>query len=105
MSNVMKLMKQAAVMQKEMEQMQAQMAAKTFDFSSGGGMVTATARGDGSLVKIKIDPKVIDPSDPSMIEDLVLAAVEGALREARETMNREMGKITAGLRIPGMPGM
>lgn len=105
MSNVMKLMKQAATMQKEMEQLQAQLAARTYDFTSGGGMVAATARGDGTLLKIKIDPKVIDPRDPAMLEDLVLAAAEGALREARETMNREMAKITSGLRIPGMPGM
>lgn len=105
MSNVMKLMKQAAAMQKEMEQIQSQLATRTYDFTSGGGMVTATARGDGTLVKVKIDPKVIDPQDPALLEDLVLAAVEGALREARETMNREMAKVTAGLRIPGLPGL
>ena len=105
MSNVMKLMKQAAAMQKEMEQVQSQLAARTYDFTSGGGMVTATARGDGTLVRIKIDPKVIDPKDAAMLEDLVLAAAEGALREARETMNSEMAKITSGLRIPGMPGL
>jgi len=99
---MMKLMKQAAAMQKNMEQKQAEIAGRTFEFSSGGGMVRATARGDGSLAGIKIDPKVIDPADPAMLEDLVLAAAEGALREARDAMSSEMARITAGLRLPGM---
>jgi hypothetical protein len=98
----MKLMKQAASMQKNMERMQAEMAQQTFEFSSGGGMVRAIARGDGTVAAIKIDPKVIDPNDVEMLEDMVLAAVDGALTTAREAAAKEMSKLTAGLNIPGL---
>ncbi len=102
MPNIMKLMKQAASMQKNMERMQAEMAQQTFEFSSGGGMVRAIARGDGTVAAIKIDPKVIDPNDVEMLEDMVLAAVDGALTTAREAAAKEMSKLTAGLNIPGL---
>lgn len=98
----MKLMKQAASMQKNMEKVQAELAAQTYEFSSGGGMVTATARGDGSLAAIRIDPKVVDPADVEMLQDLVLAAVDGALKEAKERAARRMSELTAGLGIPGL---
>jgi len=102
MPNIMKLMKQAASMQKNMERMQAEMAQQTFEFSSGGGMGRAIARGDGTVAAIKIDPKVIDPNDVEMLEDMVLAAVDGALTTAREAAAKEMSKLTAGLNIPGL---
>ncbi len=101
MVNMSKLMKQAASMQKNMEKMQAEMAEKTVDFSSGGGMVTATVRGDMTLEKIKIDPKVVDPEDVDMLEDLVVAAVDGAMKQAREMASEEMSKITGGMGLPG----
>ena len=81
---------------------------KTVEFSSGGGMVTATARGDMSIEGIKIDPQVVDPEDIEMLEDLILAAVDGAIKEAREMSAAEMAKLTGGLGLPGgmgMPGM
>lgn len=102
MVNVMKLMKQAAAMQKDLEKVQAELAERTVEFSSGGGMVTAIARGDGSLAGIRIDPKVVDPQDVEMLQDLVFAAVDGALKAARELQQQEMAKITAGLGLPGL---
>lgn len=103
--NMMKLMKQAASMQKDMERVQAELAGRRVDFSSGGGMVTATASGDGSIVGIKIDPKVIVPGDKELLEDMVLAAVDGAIKKSRETAAAEMQKVTAGLGLPGMMGL
>lgn len=101
--NVMKLMKQAQTMQKDMERVQAELAVKRVEFSSGGGMVTAVATGDGGIVGIKIDPKVINPADKDLLEDMVLAAVDGAIKKSREMANAEMQKVTAGM--GGMPGM
>ncbi len=103
MVNMMKMMKQAADMQKNMARMQAELAEKTVEFSSGGGMVTATARGNQSIASIRIDPKVVDPDDVEMLEDLVTAAVDGALKAAQEMAAEEMGKLTKGLSLP--PGM
>ncbi|MEI8352733.1 MAG: YbaB/EbfC family nucleoid-associated protein [bacterium] len=102
--NVMKLMKQAQTMQKDMERVQAQLAEQRVEFTSGGGMVTATATGDGSIVAIRIDPKVINPEDKDLLEDLVLAAVDGAIKKSRETASSEMAKVTAGMGVPGMFG-
>ena len=104
MVNMMKLMKQAASMQKDLEKVQAELAERTVEFSSGGGMVTAVAGGDVSIKSIKIDPKVVDPEDVEMLEDLVTAAVDGALKAAREMSSQEMSKLTAGLGMP-FPGM
>ncbi len=103
--NMMKLMKQAQTMQKDMERIQAELANKRVEFSSGGGVVTAVVTGDGSLVSIKIDPKVINPADKELLEDMVLAAVDGAIKKSREMAAGDMKKVTAGLAIPGMPGM
>ena len=100
MANMMKLMKQATAMQKNMEKMQAEMAEKTVEFSAGGGMVHVTAKCDTSIQSIKIDPKVVDPDDVEMLEDLVFSAVDGALKKAKETMGNEMAKLTKGLGLP-----
>jgi len=102
--NVMKLMKQAQTMQKDMERVQAGLATKRVEFSSGGGMVAAVATGDGGIVSLKIDPKVINPADKELLEDLVLAAVDGAIKKSREMASAEMGKVTAGMGMPGMFG-
>lgn len=98
--NIMKMMKQAADMQKKMEQVQSGLAQETVDFSSGGGMVTVTARGDMSVTRIKIDPKVVQPGDVEMLEDLVRAAVDGALQKARDMAAERMQAVTAGLNLP-----
>lgn len=103
MANIMKMMKQAQEMQKNMEKMQAELAEQTVEFSAGGGMVTVVAKGDISVQSIKIDPKAVDPDDVEMLEDLVLAGVDGALKKAQEMVSTEMGKLTQGMNIPGMP--
>jgi nucleoid-associated protein EbfC len=105
MANMMKMMKQAAAMQKDIERLQAELATRKVEFSSGGGMVTATATGDGNLVGLKIDPKVINPAEADLLEDMVLAAVDGAIKKGRELASAEMQKVTAGLGLPGMFGM
>lgn len=102
--NVMKMMKQAQTMQKDMERVQAELALKRVEFSSGGGMVAAIATGDGAIVSIKIDPKVIVPADKELLEDMVLAAVDGAIRKSREMAAADMQKVTAGLGMPGLFG-
>jgi DNA-binding YbaB/EbfC family protein len=103
MANMMKLMKKAASLQNDMKKTQEELAEKTVEFSSGGGMVTVVARGDMSIESIKIDPKVVDPDDVEMLEDLVLAGVDGAIKAARDMVSEEMGKLTSGLGLP--PGM
>jgi DNA-binding YbaB/EbfC family protein len=102
MSSIGKLMKQAARIQRQMEEVQAQLAAKTVEATSGGGVVKAVAKCDGTLASVKIDPQAINPSDPQMLEDLVLTAVNSALSQAKEMSSSEMGKVTAGLNIPGL---
>lgn len=101
--NIMKMMKQAADLQKKIGETQEQLSGKSVEFSSGGGMVTVTAHGDMTVEKIRIDPKVVDPTDVGMLEDLVLAAVDGALKSARDLAAKEMESVTRGLNLP--PGM
>jgi DNA-binding YbaB/EbfC family protein len=102
MPNFDKLMKQAARMQQQVQEIQAGLAQRTVDAASGGGAVKVTAKCDGTLASIKIDPKAVDPSDVTMLEDLVLSAVNQALTQARDVANNEMGKVTAGLNMPGL---
>ena len=97
-----KLMKQAAKMQQQMEQIQAQLAARTVEATSGGGAVKVTARCDGTLAAIKIDPQALNPSDAQVVEDMILAAANQALGQAKDISNNEMGKATAGFNLPGM---
>jgi len=101
MSSIGKLMKQAARMQQQMEQVQAQLAAKTVDATSGGGAVKVTAKCDGTIGAIKIDPQALNPSDAQVLEDMILTAANQALTQAKEIANSEMGKVTAGLNLPG----
>ena len=82
MSSIGKLMKQAARMQRQMEDVQAQMAARTVEGTSGGGAVKATARCNGTLAAIKIDPQALNPADVQLVEDMVLTAVNAALADA-----------------------
>lgn len=96
------LVKQAQQMQEKMQKMQEEMAHKTVDASVGGGMVTVTANGRSEVISVKIDPAAIDPDDVEMLEDLVLAGVNEALRKAQEMMAGEMSKLTGGLKIPGL---
>jgi len=101
MSSIGKLMKQAARMQQQMEQIQADLAQRTVDATSGGGAVKVTARCDGSLAAIKIDPQALNPSDAQVVEDMILTAANQALSQAKEISNTEMGRATAGFNLPG----
>ena len=100
MANFMKMMKQAADMQKNMAKAQESLAALELEHTSGGGAVTIKIAGDGNITAIQIDPKVIQPGDADMLEDLILTAVRGAQELARETAAKEMQKLTAGLNLP-----
>ena len=102
MSSLGKLMKQAQRMQQQMEQIQAALAVRTVEATSGGGAVKVTARCDGTLAAIKIDPQALNPADAPLVEDMVLTAVNQALHQAKEISNAEMGKATAGFNLPGM---
>ncbi|HSR88611.1 MAG TPA: YbaB/EbfC family nucleoid-associated protein [Pontiella sp.] len=99
--NMMKMMKQAADLQKNMKKKQAELAKTEVQFSAGGGMVTAVATCDMKIRSIKINPDAVDPADVEMLEDLVLAAVDGALNAAQETMSKEMGRLTGDMGLPG----
>ena len=95
-------MKQAQRMQQQMEQIQADLAKRTVEASSGGGAVKVTAKCDGTVASIKIDPQALNPSDAQLLEDMILSATNQALNQAKEISNSEMGKVTSGLGIPGL---
>jgi DNA-binding YbaB/EbfC family protein len=96
------IMKEAQKLQQQMEALQAEVGKKKVDATSGGGMVTVEANGKQEILSIKIDREVINPDDAQMLEDLVLAACNEALRKSRDMVQAEMGKLTAGLKIPGL---
>lgn len=95
-------MKQAQRMQQQMEQVQAQLATRTVEATSGGGAVKVTAKCDGTIAAIKIDPQTLNPSDAQLLEDMILTAANQALGQAKDIANSEMGKITAGFSMPGL---
>ena len=102
MSSIGKLMKQAARIQRQMEDVQGQLAARTVEATSGGGAVKIVAKCDGTIGSIKIDPAAVNPADTQLLEDLILTAANNALTQAKEISNTEMGKVTSGLSIPGL---
>jgi len=102
MSGIGKLMKQAARMQQQMEQIQNGLAGRTVEATSGGGAVKVVAKCDGSIASIKIDPQAVNPADVQLLEDMVLTAANQALGQAKEIANTEMGKATAGFNLPGL---
>jgi DNA-binding YbaB/EbfC family protein len=103
--NMNKLMKQAQQLQAKMAKMQEELSEKTVEASAGGGMVVAIANGRQEIVSVHIEKEVIDPDDAEMLQDLIMAAVNDALNRAKEMMNEEMGNLTKGMNIPGLPGM
>ena len=102
MSSLGKLMKQAARVQQQMEQVQAQLAARTIEATSGGGAVKVVAKCDGTIASVKIDPQALNPADAQLLEDMILTAANQALGQAKEISNAELGKVTAGLSLPGL---
>ncbi|HWQ31012.1 MAG TPA: YbaB/EbfC family nucleoid-associated protein [Negativicutes bacterium] len=99
--NMNNMMKQVQKMQKEMTKLQEEIEQRTVETSAGGGAVTVVATGKKEIVSITIKPEVVDPDDVEMLQDLITAAVNEAIRQADEMMAREMSKITGGLNLPG----
>ncbi len=97
------IMKQAQKMKSEMERIQAEVAGKTVEGSAGGGMVTVLANGKGELLSTRIDPEVLRSEDREMLQDLVTAAANDALRKARELLSQEVARLAGGLGLP--PGL
>ena len=95
--NMQQMMMKAQRMQQEIEKKQAELNATEFSATAGGGMVTVTVLGDKTVQSVKIDPACVDPDDVEMLEDLILAGVNAALKEAGDTVEREMSKITGGM--------
>ena len=96
------LQRMAQQMQQEMLRVQGELDTITVDGSAGGGVVSATVTGKQELVSVTIDPSAVDPDDVEMLQDLVLAAVNEALRSSRELAEQKMSAVTGGLRLPGM---
>lgn len=101
--NINNLMKQAQKMQRDMAKLQEELQDKTVEATAGGGAIKVVASGKKEIQEIIINPEVVDPDDVEMLQDLILAAVNEALRQADEMVNGEMSKITGGL--GGMPGL
>ena len=100
--NIGNIMKQAQAMQEQLAKIQEQASSKTVDGTAGGGMVTVSVSGAMQVVALKIDPEVLKSGDAEMLQDLIVAATNDALRKARDMMAEEMKSITGGLRIPGL---
>ena len=101
--NYNNMMKQVQKMQADMAKMQEDLANEVVEASAGGGMVTVEVTGAIEIKSIKIDPAAVDPEDVEMLEDMIMAAANEALRSAQELANKKLGGITAGLNIPGLP--
>ena len=96
------LVRQAQQLQAKMLKVQEEMASRTAEASAGGGMVTAVANGRQELVSIKVEKEVVNPEDLEMLQDLIVAAVNAALKKAQEMVSEEMKKLTGGMNIPGL---
>lgn len=99
------IVRQAQKMQAQMQKVQEELASKTVEASSGGGMVKAVVNGKQELLSVKIEPEVVNPSDVEMLQDLIVAAVNEAIKRSQAMMNEEMGKLTSGLGVPGLGGL
>ena len=100
--NMQQLARQAQKLQQQMTKMQEEIEAREFEATAGGGMCTAKVNGKKELLSLSIKPEAVDPDDIEMMQDLIIAAVNEALREAGDTMEREMGKMTGGFGMPGL---
>lgn len=96
------IMKQAQMMQHKMAKLQEEAAQQTAEATAGGGAVTAVVTGKNQLVSLTIKPEAVDPNDVEMLQDLIVAAVNEALKKVQSKFSEEMGKITGGLNIPGL---
>jgi hypothetical protein len=96
------IMREAQKLQSKMAEMQEEAKKKTVEATAGGGMVTVVASGAGEIISIKIEKEVVNPDDVDMLQDLIMAAANEALRRAQELVNSEMSKLTGGLQLPGL---
>ncbi len=102
MGNMQNMMKQMQKMQKKMQEAQEELGEKRLEGTAGGGMVTVVVSGHKEVLEVKIKEEVVDPEDIEMLQDLVLAAVNDAMKKADELANSTMGQFTKGLNLPGM---
>lgn len=102
MANMGKMMKQVQKMQADMAKLQEELQTRTVEATAGGGVVKVVANGKHEIVSLAINPEAVDPEDVEMLQDLILAATNEALRKAQEMVTSEMSKITGGLKIPGL---
>ena len=102
LGNMGNIMKQAQAMQEQLAKLQAEVATKTVQASAGGGIITVVANGGMEIVSVKIDPDFVKNNDLEMLQDMVMAATNEALRKAREMVAEEMKSVTGGLQIPGL---
>ncbi len=102
MKNMNQMMKQVKKMQQQMEKAQEELKTKTVETSAGGGMITVVANGQKEILSINIKQEVVDPDDVEMLQDLVLAAVNDALKQVDDMVSKDLGKYTGGLNLPGL---
>ena len=102
MGNMQGMLQRVQKMQADMQKVQAELQARTFESAVGGGAVKVTVTGKKELTGVVIDPQVVDPEDVEMLQDLILAAVNEALHQVDTVTEAEMNKVTGGLKIPGM---
>ncbi|MCL2499944.1 MAG: YbaB/EbfC family nucleoid-associated protein [Defluviitaleaceae bacterium] len=100
--NMQQMMKQAQKMQRQMAEMQEELSNKKLEVSSGGGAVKITINGEKQITDLVISPDVVDPDDVEMLQDLVMTAVNEAIRQIDEAANNQMSKITGGISLPGL---
>ncbi len=103
--NMQAMLRQAQKMQEDVAAKQEELEAREYTATAGGGMVTAVVDGKHLIKNLTIDPEAVDPDDVEMLADLVIAAVNEAIRNASETADQELGAITGSMNIPGMPGL
>lgn len=96
------IMKQAQQMQQKIARLQQELEGREVEAAAGGGMVTAIVNGKQQLVNLKIEKDVVDPEDVEMLEDLITAAINEAIKQSQEMMQQEMGKVTGGMNLPGL---
>lgn len=96
------MLRQAQQLQKKIAKLQEEIAKRPVEASAGGGMVTVVATGGLEILEVKIDPTVVDVDDLAMLQDLIVAATNEALKKAKEMMESEMSKVTGGMKIPGL---
>ncbi len=104
-SNMQSMIKQAQKMQEDMTALQAELDTREYEVKAGGGVVTVKINGKLEVLSIDVAPEVVDPDDIETMTDIIVAAVNEAIKKVNETNSEEMGKITGGLNVPGIPGL